>query len=371
MSTRKKVIVVVGILALLIAVLWRWRRQTTATPRQQTTSTQPGAGTAATNSAQTKTGGTQSRTASTSAQSTAAPTQKPSPELKRTFQALNHNPIEFYGRAIDQFGTPIGGAEVTGSVIYNTGTASGQKLAATTTDANGYFEFSGLEGQSLGIDFKKAGYEYNPRKSLFWYSYFEADHKRHQPDPRNPVVFTLWKKQEAEALVHYDRTWRFAANSGPVRIDLITGRIGGQDADLVVTVSRTPLQMPYGARGFAWSAIVEVEGGGLIRAGQRDYYNLAPESGYMPRFEHAQEAQNVRDAQEERIKWTWRESVSDDFFVSSRNGKNFARVRLYIRPNSDRKEGDNEAATEAEVWLNPNGSRNLEFDPKKAITPPR
>jgi hypothetical protein len=299
-----------------------------------------------------------------------SPSQQPGPEARRMFVTLNHNPVQFFGRALDQFGESVAGAEVRGTLLINTGTSGGQQKAQTTTDGQGYFQFTGLKGQDLGIGISKEGYEYRRKTTSFSYTYFEADHKRHIPDPKNPVVFILWKKQGAEALVHYDRTWRFPVNSGPVRIDLVTGRIGGQDADLVVTVSRTPLQMPYGARGFAWSAIVEVEGGGLIRAGQRDYYNLAPESGYVPRFEHVQEAQDVRDAQEERMKWTWRESVSDDFFVSSRNGKNFARVRFYIRPNSDRKEGDNESAVEAEVWLNPNGSRNLEFDSKKAITPP-
>ena len=127
--------------------------------------------------------------------------------------------------------------------------------------------------------------------------------------------------------------------------------------------------MRFGEQGFAWKTSVEVVGGGLIRAGERDYYNLAPESGYVPRFEFTQEAQSVRDAQAEKIKWTWTERLSDVFFVSSRDGKNFARVTLRIMANADRKEGDNIAAVRTVVWLNPNGSRNLEFDPKKVIQP--
>jgi hypothetical protein len=371
MSTRKKARVIVEILAVVIAVFWLWRRQTMITPRQQATSNQPGIGDVASKVEQPTMGGTQSTTASNLPQPDAAPTRKPSPELKRTFQTLNHNPIEFYGRAVDQFGAPVAGANVSGTVLYNTGTKSGVTGATTMTDAQGYFQFTGLMGQDIGIGISKEGYDYRRKDSSFSYSYFEADHKRHQPDLRNPVVFTLWKKQGAEALVHYDRTWRFPVNSGPIRINLMTGRIGDQDADLVVTVSRTPLQMRYGEQGFAWSASVQVESGGLIPAGQHDYYNLAPESGYVPRFEHVQAAQNVRDAQEGRIKWTWREDVSGDFFVSSRNGKDFARVALRIRPNCDRKEGDNEALVAAEVWLNPNGSRNLEFDPRRAIMPPQ
>ena len=110
-------------------------------------------------------------------------------------------------------------------------------------------------------------------------------------------------------------------------------------------------------------------GGGLVPTGERDYYNVAPESGYEPRFEHVQAAQSVREAQEGRVKWTWTESVSGSFFISSRGEKNFARVNLRLRPNVDRKEGDNQALVVAEVWLNPSGSRNLEFDPKKAVRP--
>lgn len=297
------------------------------------------------------------------------PTQKPSPESKRTLRTLNHNPIEFYGRAVDQYGEPVAGAEVSGVVLYNTGTKAGEKKAKTTTDAQGYFCFADLEGQDLGIGIAKEGYEYRNRNSSFSYSYFEADHKRHIPDPKNPVTFTLWKKQGAEPLVQYDRVWRLPVNSGPVEINLATGKMGDRDVDLVVTVSRTPLRMPYGEGGFAWAASIEVVNGGLMRAGRRDYYNQAPVSGYQPRFEYTQAAQSVRDAQEGRIKWTWIEGISETFFVSSRNEKHFARVTVRIRPNVDRKEGDNEALIAAEVWLNPNGSRNLEFDPKKAIRP--
>lgn len=361
----------IGVVALVAAVgvLFLLRRSPPHTaPTTRSSSAQEPAASAGTSksAAHASTGTTQSGP-STPAQPSA--TQKPSPELKRTFEALNHNPIEFYGRALDQFGEPVVGADVTGSVLYNTGIKSGRSVASTTTDVGGYFRFSELAGQTLGIDFKKSGYEFNPVHTLFSYSYFEADHKRHIPDPKNPVIFTLWKKQETEPLVHYDKVWRFPVNTGPVGINIATGQIGMQDVDLVVTISRTPLQMRYGEQGFAWTATVEVVGGGLIRAGQRDYYNLAPESGYVPRFEFTQEAQSVRAAQDEKIKWTWVRSVSDDFFISSRNGKNFARVSLRIRPNVDHKEGDNEALVAAEVWLNPNWSRNLEFDPKKAIKP--
>lgn len=295
----------------------------------------------------------------------------PRQQLKHVFEVLNHNPIEFYGRALDQFGEPVAAAEVQGSILYNTGVKSGVTRAQTTTDAQGNFQFTELVGQDLGIGIQKEGYEYRLRNSSFSYSYFEADHKRHQPDRSNPVVFVLWKKHGAEPLVHYYHVWRFPLNSSPVKINLRSGELDKEDADIVVSISRTPLQMRYGQQGFAWNASVDVVDGGLIRAGPLDYYNLAPESGYQPRFEHVQEAQDLSAAPTVRLKRAWEEKVADDFFISSRLGKDFAHVALQIWPNSDHNEGDNEALVEAEVWLNPNGSRNLEFDPAKVIPLPR
>lgn len=295
----------------------------------------------------------------------------PRQQLKHVFEILNHNPIEFYGRALDQFGGPVGGADVQGSILYNTGVKSGVARARTTTDAQGNFQFTGLVGQDLGIGILKEGYEYHPLHTSFSYSYFEADHKRHQPDRDHPVVFTLWKKQGAEPLIHYDRVWRFPLSTSPVRINFLSGEMDKEEADIVVSVSRDPLRMRFGQRGFAWKAVVEVVQGGLIRVGLLDYYNLAPESGYRPQFEHVQEAEDLQAAQMGRVKWTWREAVEDHFFISSRAGRNFAHVALRIRPNSDHQEGDNEALVEAEVWLNPHGSRNLEFDPAKVIPLPR
>jgi hypothetical protein len=300
---------------------------------------------------------------------TPPPTQKPNSELRRTFETLNHNEIQFYGRAVDQFGDPVPAADVEGMVLVNTGSRGGQMRRHTTTDAQGYFQFGGFKGQDLGIGIKKEGYEYRRKSSSFSYSYFEADHKRHIPDPKNPVVFVLWKKQGAEALIHYEKVWRFPVNAGPVKIDLLKAKLGQPLADLTVNVTRNPLNMRYGERGFAWTVSIDVESGGLVRAGETDYYNQAPASGYQPHLEYKQEAQSIRDAQEGRITWTWREDVADTFYLTSRNGENYAKIDLRIRPNSDRKEGDNEALIAVKIWLNANGSQNLEFDPAKAIKP--
>jgi hypothetical protein len=362
-KTKRTLFIIAALAALVVLVLWWQRRPVPTTAESQSSPPSAAASNAATPSPSSATPAPNA----TLAEGLKAE-EKRGAKLLSTFQTLNHNPIEFYGRALDQYGEPVAGASVQGDILYDTGDKSGADKVSTTTDAQGYFQFKDLRGESLGIGIAKDGYEYQRKNSFFSYSYFEADHKRHIPDPKNPVVFKLWKKQGAEALVHYEREWRFPVNAGPVRINLATGKMGEQEADLIVNISRTPLRMRFGAMGFPWEATVEVVGGGLIRAGGQQYYNLAPETGYEPRLEKKQEAQTPGDTS---VKWTWSEKIEDTFFISSRDGKNFARVDLYVRPNVDRKEGDNEALVSATVWLNPNGSRNLEFDPAKAITPPR
>lgn len=362
-SQRRSAVIVLVVLAGALILFWWWRVSRHASAAEKPAPAQP--------APQDVSKATAAATATNPPPPTPPPppTQKPSPELRRTFETLNHNEIEFYGRVVDQFGEPVPAAEVKGVVIVNTGTRGGEMRRQTTTDGQGYFQFGGFKGQDLGIGISKEGYEYRRRSSSFSYSYFEADHKRHIPDPKNPVLFVLWKKQGAEQLIHYEQVWRFPVNAGPVKIDLLKAKLGQPQADLIVNVSRSPLTMPYGERGFSWTVSIDVEDGGLVLAGETDYYNQAPASGYKPHLEYAQEAQSIRAAQEGRITWTWREDVADTFYLTSRNGKNYARIDLRVRPNSDRKEGDNEALIAAKVWLNPSGSRNLEFDPSKVIKP--
>lgn len=368
MSTRQKITVRAVVLLVLLTGLLLWRRSPTPPAAAASSAAAQAPVAPATVPNSTERAATSAAQAGVSVSAQPLATQKPSSELRRTFEALNHNPIEFYGRALDQYGEPVIGADVMGSVLYNTGVKSGRKVASTSTDAGGYFRFSELEGQTLGIDFKKSGYDFNPRNTLFSFSYFEADQKRHIPDPKNPVIFVLWKKQGSDSLINYHIDRDIAADGTPIRINLATGKIDEQNADLIVTLSRTPLRMRYGERGYAWNATIEIVGGGLIRVGEQNYYNLAPESGYESRFDHVQEVQSVRDAQAEKIKWTWRGEFKETFFIKAKNGQRYARVVISVFA-SGRDNNDAIGGLVLGVWLNPSGSRNLEFDPAKAIKP--
>jgi cytoskeletal protein RodZ len=49
----------------------------------------------------------------------------------------NDVPIDFYGKIEDQFGNPVPGAEIKGSIMVNNGQREGADHPSTTSDANG------------------------------------------------------------------------------------------------------------------------------------------------------------------------------------------------------------------------------------------
>lgn len=299
-------------------------------------------------------------------------TQKPSKGLLETFKKLNHNSIEFYGRAVDQDGEAVAWADVEASVLVNTGTSGGVRKARTTTDRQGYFSFTELEGQDLTMVISKPGYEFSTRTKLFSYTYFEADHKRHIPDPQNPVVFVMWRKQGAEPLVHYEwRRFKIPADGSPLGVNLGNGKAAPTDPDLVVRFRRA--DGPSNIPGYAWSAQIEVPKGGLILATDLDFYNLAPVDGYQRVIEITQPSRQELDARSPGGREVWHGHKIVMFWVKMRDGNQFGRVRLRLHPPNERfADGRFEPAGFAvEAWINPSGSRNLEYEYGKEIRPAR
>lgn len=261
-----------------------------------------------------------------------------------TAAPVNLKEFNFYGKVVDQFGQPLAGVEANGAtLLVISPVSSASRYYQRTSDAAGRFAFVGVRGADLGVLVKKPGYESNGRSDL---------RENEKSSPNRPAVFTLWKLQGAEPMTHMKVITRVPYDGQSATFDLRTGQ-KSPAGEFMVTLVRSPLQRQRSDDHFDWNVQIELEGGGLVESAD-PYPYLAPEWGYQPTWKRAQ----TKDDPE----WTYR--MSHIFYVHTAQGQ-YGRLRFDLWVDSD----DPETGIVLESWLNPAGSRNLEFDLAKEIKP--
>ena len=262
-------------------------------------------------------------------------------EFKAAIDAANDRSLDFYGRVIDQQNQPVVGAKVEGYVMTEVGfDGTKEALHLTRSDAEGNFEFLGLHGESLGVCPEKEGYQYDEHGNGNW-------SRAEKTGPNNRVSFIMWKLQGAEPMVHTSIQAGIACDGTPRRFDPLTGR---RDAgDLVVTLARNPLNIDSG-KAFDWTLTLGISGGGLIEINNL-YPNEAPADGYKSSvtFHMPSGAKN------------WTPSVIQSYYIF--DGKNYGRIAINVMANYQPPP----THLEIDSYVNPAGSRDLEFDQAKQI----
>lgn len=109
-------------------------------------------------------------------------------ELHNTAEQVNPS-VEFYGRVLDESGTPLEGATVEfGCVIYP------EKYFRTNsqTDANGNFSLANVRAAALNVQVRKEGYSEISEKNTNRFVYYSPSGTAPlQPDVLRPVIFLL------------------------------------------------------------------------------------------------------------------------------------------------------------------------------------
>lgn len=272
--------------------------------------------------------------------------------MSAKLKILNDQPIEFYGKVIDQRGEPVAGAKVRGGVMVEKIWMGGHFVDHyTTTDSSGNFAFRGLRGAEIIIQPSKEGYEFRADLNRnFYYSLIHPDNQRHHPKLAAPEVLTIWKLKGAEPLVHHEINRVGAPVDGaPVTFDLLKGRKTTGDGDLILTIERTPIHIQRGQR-FAWKATLEMPSGGLLKM-EDAYPNEAPLDGY--------ETKVVIDMPSTSPHW--QSSVFRRFYFKSRRDAIYGRMTIDLTADYEPPP----TGVTLEAWINPSGSRNLEYDPAK------
>jgi hypothetical protein len=121
------------------------------------------------------------------------------------------------------------------------------------------------------------------------------------------------------------------------------------DGDLRIVLSRSPLKIHRGRDKYDWLVKIEMSNGGLLVESD-PYPNWAPQTGYQSFFETGMSSNNV----------PWSGEFRQNFYIKNAQEQY---GRLFIDLSSDSTRPD--TGITVQTWVNPSGSQNLEFDPRK------
>jgi len=255
-------------------------------------------------------------------------------------------PLDIYGKVIDQNGQPVAGAKVRGDLEFE---MADDVEHDTKTDVQGRFHFLGLHGQGLGISVEKAGYEFNLNMK---FAVFRPSH--YLPDPDNPLIVRMWKLRGGEPLMHTQIYSSVSCDGSTQRFDLLSNQ-QKNTGDLVVMLTRNPLTLNSRNRhkSFDWSVTLAITNGGLLESTNQPYPYEAPAEGYQPSITFNFPTNMAG----------WQYELKRDYYFKSQDGKAYGRMTIDI----DASRPQPPTYFNADIWVNPGGSRNLEYDPNKQI----
>jgi hypothetical protein len=237
-------------------------------------------------------------------------------------------PVNFYGKVIDQASQPVQGAKV--RFQWTDMSAAGTTEKFTETDAQGMFSLTGEKGKNLGVYVSRDGYHAvrDGRRNFEYAAFFEPNYI--EPDPNNPVIFQLIKKQEAQPLIKTEQEIRLPQIGSATAVRL--------DDTISLEVSLLANQIKPDQ---PWSIRVAVTGGGLQTAAD-EFPVKAPTDGYQSSV-----AIDRKSPKPSGWSGLYQGGV---LYVKTAQGYGRVEIRMLA--------GDNKARVT--TYLNPAGSRNLE-----------
>ncbi len=241
-------------------------------------------------------------------------------------------PIAFFGRVVDQTGAPIEGATVGVSLNY----AGGSRQWNLVSGEDGVFSLEGLTGKSLIISVSEKGC----LSTSGWIRGFEYAEffspKFHVADKENPVVFRLQRLIQPEPMHKFSVRVPLSPNGPSRSVDLSNGKLGEVgDLSFLGTIK--------------WSRSGPIEQMDLIVTGARgtvvvgsddEFLFAPPAGGYV---------------NELRLSLLRANSLQGGMYVITGERK-FGAIKLQAQ------NWGQDVVVDLEIFLNPSGSRNLEFD---------
>lgn len=254
-------------------------------------------------------------------------------------------PLSFYGRVVDQHSQPVANARVW--LAWNDTKGTQEKKIESRED--GRFELTNEMGKALSVQVGKDGYKgFSSSNQGFEFSEF-WNPTYYVPDKENPVIFRLWKLEEAEPMYFWSKLKKMTVDGQKVWFDTKTGTFGAS-GDVAFSTKRGT---SYAPRQFDWSLAIEAAPGGGIALRSEELMFEAPEGGYQQSW-----SQDIGGKDE-----FYSISKTVKFYLKTPDGK-YAAVQADIA-----HMGVPEAEVNVLAYVNPSGSRNLQYDAKKRLAP--
>jgi hypothetical protein len=255
-------------------------------------------------------------------------------------------PIRFVGQVVDENLTPVGDAKV--DLQWTDLSSQGTSHAHASSDQNGFFSLSNVQGKRLLVRVSKDGYypsEQQNRLSFEFANPFEENFYQGLQD--KPVLFHLHTKGTAAKLVKKSVEVVLPGGDSSARIELMTGKVSSS-GQLEVQASKPWPPRPMSPR-YDWEVTLSIPDGGLVET-SKEFAFRAPEIGYSPTF-HLNMAATVP---------SWGVSVEKTLYFRYGTPAKYGRLSFRTSGNS--------RYIFVDYLLNPTpGDRNLEFDPAKQI----
>ncbi len=261
-------------------------------------------------------------------------------------EKANNVPIEFYGKIIDQDGTPVPNVKISLRVFSKL--ERYKREIELFSDYDGLFSLSGVTGTSLHIEkLEKEGYIERNRTGTFDYAKYKPIHN---PNINNPLIIRIWRKGETEPLIREETKIKIIGDNSKFYTDLISGTTSQELTDNADLIIQMKIDKPDTKGLYNWSISIGAVNGGLIDNDDEFLYQ-APESGYR---------QNMDMFFDKTYRWS--DDAYKKIYLKSRNGQVYAKLKVSILAYQSGK-----GLIRISSTINPNGSGNLEYDPAKRI----
>ena len=226
--------------------------------------------------------------------------------------------IEFHGRVIDQYESPVAGVQI--HYIGNRSVlAAGSGEGRIFTDENGAFVIK-AKGKALVIhEMKKLGYELPKRQRFSNSGGHQTDLSWRSFTSANPYIVNAWKVESYEQIKKGKPIFGFIPDNRDYTVNFLskntTKNEGVTEGDLRIRFKRDEEN---------WQLEINAANGGLQETSD-DYLNLAPENGYSNLLIYTGKKHEAR-------------TIRKNIYFTSRSGRLYGNVKMRIRPFHNKKD---------------------------------